>query len=98
MIFKSYPEMENHSKSRIINAVIEQGHGAADVVWCSREKIHGTNFSFWYNGVDDARAARRTDFLEFADKFYDFTNIERRYQLCIQSLYLRLGLTTEVMQ
>lgn len=97
MIFKSYPEMENHSKSRIINAVIEQGHGAADVVWCSREKIHGTNFSFWYNGVDDARAARRTDFLEFADKFYDFTNIERRYQMCIQSLYLRLGLTTEVM-
>lgn len=86
MQFKSYNEMENHTKKAILNAVIEQGHASDDVMWCAREKIHGTNFSMWYDGTE-FKVARRSGFMAWDTSFYDQCTIQKRYEKCIKNMY-----------
>lgn len=98
--FKSYPEMENHTRTKTINLVVELGHAADSVEWVAREKIHGTNFSLITNGIEFT-AARRSGLLEPEDKFYDRYVIERRYANNIIKLYhnmVRLGYVTPAEQ
>lgn len=86
MKFQGYPEMENHTKQKVIFAVQEQGFAEKNIVWTAREKIHGTNFSMWTNGVDFT-AGKRSSFLGEASSFYDHQVIVGRYEKQIRQLH-----------
>ncbi|QAX98490.1 RNA ligase 2 [Aeromonas phage AsFcp_2] len=85
MKFQGYPEMENHTKQKLIFAVQEQGFGGNDVVWTAREKIHGTNFSMW-SDAERFTCAKRSQFIGEASGFYDHQVIVARYESKIKEL------------
>ncbi|ADM79877.1 RnlB-B RNA ligase 2 [Aeromonas phage phiAS5] len=87
MKFKSYPEMENHTKQKVIFAVQEQGHADSETLWVAREKIHGTNFSMWFDGTDFLPGKRSSFLAGEASSFYDHQVIVARYERKIKDLY-----------
>lgn len=62
MQFTKYNSLENHYKEAYINKVVLQGK--SEGTWIATEKVHGANFSFWYNPVDGIRTARRSGFID----------------------------------
>lgn len=64
MEFKKYSEIENVTRTKEINNIIDQGKSAGE--WICMEKVHGANQSFWYDG-EILGTASRTLFLDKMD-------------------------------
>lgn len=69
MHFSKYSDMENAYRTNTINKFVE--HGVTSGVWQVEEKVHGSNFSIWYDGTD-IRCARRSAFLGVDETFNNY--------------------------
>lgn len=74
MQFVKYSSLTNHYENNMINAVILNGVAKDDVLWCAREKLHGCNFSFLYDGIR-IQYAKRTDIVHEGEQFYSCENV-----------------------
>lgn len=77
MIFKTYNSIENAYQTRVIDQIKLQGFG--DEVFIVQEKVHGANFSFFTEGKE-IKIAKRTDFIEKDEKFFNAHKILERYR------------------
>lgn len=99
MNFEKYNSLENHYRSKFLDKV--------DLIvpcneeWIATEKVHGANFSIWFDG-EDLKFAKRTGFIEEGDKFYNYReamanqlleDIEAMYMSLDESLRLSFGET-----
>ena len=66
MKFSKYNSIENVSRSKTINEIITQGHSGGD--WVVTEKVHGANFSLWFDG-STFTMGKRSGFIG-SDNFY----------------------------
>lgn len=62
---------------------------ATDELWVATEKVHGTNFSFVYDG-EKLRHAKRTSYLEDKDSFYNFQEMSKRHADKIKAIFTHL--------
>lgn len=79
--FKSYNSLDNATQSLINNAIMFN-----NVLWCAREKLHGTNYQMSYDGTT-FRSGSRNDFLEPLSNFYNNQDIDIRYKHKVIQMY-----------
>ncbi|CCI88754.1 RNA ligase, phage-associated [Yersinia phage phiR1-RT] len=77
-MFAKYSSLENHSNSKIINKIRDEGHTVWDKIWVAREKIHGANFSIIIT-KDSISFAKRSGPIEPTESFFDYENVMARY-------------------
>lgn len=82
MEFIKYSSIENHYREREIDKI--RMHGLENVQYELTEKIHGANFSFWYNGTD-LRVASRSQFVD--GTFYGCQEVIDKYSDCVRFMY-----------
>lgn len=73
MEFKKYNEIENTYRQKTIDLICEQNLN--DGEWEVSNKIHGANFSFWYDG-DNFKLAKRSGFIGEGENFYNCNSIK----------------------
>ena len=82
MEFKKFTSLENTYRQNLIDKVLLEGFD--ERLWIVTEKIHGANFSFWYNGKDFKVASRN----QFVDgTFYNCQSVINRYEQKIKDWY-----------
>lgn len=67
MKFVRYRSLENHYRGKTVQRVKSELDPAGTLRWIATEKIHGANFSFWYDGAE-IQIASRSDFVD--ETFY----------------------------
>lgn len=82
MEFRKYNSLENHYRDKFINAIVESGNDGGE--WVALEKIHGANFSFWYDG-EELKYAKRSGFCD--DTFFSCYIIVEKYGEAVKRLY-----------
>lgn len=75
MKFEKYPSIENIYRQEFIDRIIRENKASG--VWVVTEKIHGTNFSFWYDGTV-LRMAKRSCWIADDSNFYGVQNIKEK--------------------
>lgn len=86
MKFVKYNSIENHYNPRPIRSIQEMGLDNPNIKWSVREKMHGANFSFWYDGVN-FNCAKRSGFIQPFENFFDYQVILHRYLDAIKGIY-----------
>lgn len=89
MKFVKYNSIENHYNPRPIRAIQEMGLDHPNTKWTVREKIHGANFSFWYDGTT-TNCAKRSGFIQPFENFFDYQVILHRYLEAMHAIYENL--------
>ena len=85
MEFKKYNSLENSYRQKFIDQIVEQGksHGT----WVVQEKIHGANFSFFYDGKN-LMTGKRTAFLGGeGENFYNSHKIKDIYSEAVIQIF-----------
>lgn len=87
MEFKSYNDIDNHYKA-LRKAIDHANSTGKQVRVTAREKIHGANFAFWFDGIEHKQSSRN-DFIEDAglDNFYDCRDVVMKYRPCMVELF-----------
>ena len=70
MKFQRYSSIENACHQKLLNCI--SLHGFSNETYVVQEKIHGANFSFWFDGTK-FRQAKRSSFVD--DSFFDCAQI-----------------------
>lgn len=86
MKFTKYNSIENHYQSRPLALIREMGLTDPAIKWSVREKIHGANFSFWYDGTT-MNCAKRSGFIQPLENFFDYQVLLHRYVDAIKGIY-----------
>jgi Rnl2 family RNA ligase len=60
-----------------------------DELWVATEKVHGTNFSFIYDG-ETLRHAKRSSFLKDTDSFNNFQAMSKKHADKVKTLFTHL--------
>jgi Rnl2 family RNA ligase len=84
MKFKKYSSIENSYRDLEIQKI--QQMGLVDNDWVVMEKIHGANFSFWYDG-ETLRCAKRSGFISLDENFYDYQVVLEKYGEKVKQFY-----------
>ncbi len=82
--FKKYSSIENTYRKKEIDRIVEQGNSSG--LWRVSEKVHGANFSFWYDGKD-MKCAKRTGFLGEGSNFFNWHDVRMDEQPKIEKLW-----------
>ena len=90
MEFKKYSEIENTYRQKTIDLIKEGGLEGGE--WEVSNKIHGANFSIWYDG-DTVRFAKRTSLLEEGENFYNVNSIKDRLETYAKSVWKKFRAT-----
>jgi Rnl2 family RNA ligase len=69
MEFMKYTSIENSYREGFIYKV--KMNLPRDTIFCVQEKIHGSNFSIWYDGKE-FKFAKRTSFLQDSEDFFHY--------------------------
>lgn len=78
MEFKEYSSIENSYRQKTIQHAFEQFPKMQYVV---QEKVHGANFSFWYNHESKTLlCGKRSGFIPDGENFYNHTRVLTKYQ------------------
>lgn len=94
-VFRKFASLENHYRDKFTNSMMMQGLDTGE--WVSTEKIHGANFSMWYDGGDDVYFGKRSGPIGNSDNFYSSTKLEK-YHPAVEVTYENLveaGLLTQ---
>lgn len=92
--FVKYNSLENHYRSKFIDNV--ELKVPDDQKWIATEKIHGANFSIWFNG-DELQLAKRTGFIEDGDKFFNYQQaITNQLLEDIEAMYMALDKSAQL--
>lgn len=71
--FKRYGDIENTYRKKHMDTIVTQGKSGGE--WCVTEKVHGANASFWtYNG-EDFFPAKRTEFVDKEENFFNIHDV-----------------------
>jgi Rnl2 family RNA ligase len=93
MEFKKYNEIENSYRDAFmnrINTMIAEGHVENDFVVL--EKVHGSNFSFWYDG-ETLKTGKKSGFVGGeGEDFFNSHIIKAKYTNNIKNLYEHFNL------
>lgn len=84
MIFRKYSEIENSSRRKTLDDIIERNLDQGEFVL--QEKAHGANLSFWFDGAA-MKSAKRTGFIEADDNFYNFNHVAENNRDRVIRLY-----------
>jgi Rnl2 family RNA ligase len=85
--YKGYPEIENHY-NEMVKKYIEE-HTTTEP-WVATEKIHGTNFSFIYDGKKVSHAKRNVP-LDPKESFFNYQQtISKRHDAKIPKIFEKL--------
>ncbi len=87
MKFVKYPSIENVYRQLTIDYIIDQGFSGGE--WCATNKIHGANYSFWYNGTD-LQSAKRSGMMGDGGNFYGSYNVYNKYINNVREMYYYL--------
>ena len=79
MEFKKYSEIDNSYRTKLIDFIREHGYDDKKYEWTVSEKIDGSNISFWISDAD-IKVARRTDFLDPDENFYNYQSVLAKYK------------------
>lgn len=79
MKFQKFPSLTNSYAEKFVTKVMMQ---LKDVKtkWVVTEKIHGANYSFWFDGVENFRPAKRTCFIEEETNFFGQKFVIEKYK------------------
>ena len=83
MEFKKYSSIENTYRSEIIERI--RNSDLCKEMWQITEKIHGSNFSYWYDG-NEMKFASRNEFKN--ESFYNAQSVISKYTENIKQLYI----------
>jgi len=61
MEFTKFSSIENSYRTKFLNQIAEQGKSGGE--WVVTEKIHGSNFSLWFDG-NELKAGKRSGFVD----------------------------------
>lgn len=77
MDFKSYKSIENSSRKDYLEKIIAQKR--TNGIFVVQEKVHGANFSIWYDGIK-MTCAKRSGFISSTDNFYEHVLVFENYR------------------
>ena len=92
MIFEKYSSLENHYQQKVLKQIHDSA--LAGIQWIAREKIHGSNFSFWFDGTT-IRTAKRSG---FDPNFCNSEQLITKYEdsiIFLYEMFLREGYISE---
>ena len=81
MEFRKYNSITNHFEKSSLGKWLKMYPELYNEQYVIQEKIHGSNFSIWFENCDigvDIKCANRIVFLDITDRFFD-------YQLALQN-------------
>ena len=82
MEFKKFTSLENTYRQNLLDKVVLEG--LDEQLWIVTEKVHGANFSFWYDGKDFKVASRN----QFVDgTFYNCQSVINKYEQKIKDWF-----------
>lgn len=90
--FKKYNSIENTYRSAFLERIESQGLSGGE--WVVTEKIHGANFSFWYDG-STFKVASRNQFVD--GSFYNCQDVIDKYKQNIIDMYTKYMLEGQVL-
>lgn len=85
MDFKKFPDIENSYRLTFLDVMKDEGLDSG--LWNVTEKIHGSNFSMWFDGTE-MKTAKRGSFLNPTDNFYMFQKVMAENEKAIYGLYI----------
>lgn len=85
--FKRYNSIENTYRKKNLNAIVEQGKSQG--IWVVEEKVHGANFSIWFNGTD-FKCAKRSGFIKPDESFFNYEMVLDKYRQNMIDLFNHL--------
>lgn len=62
MIFSKYGSIDNASRSKTVNYIMETGNNSG--IWVLTLKIHGANYSMWCDADGNVKCGKRSGFIE----------------------------------
>lgn len=86
MQFVKYNSVQNSYQLKFMDRIIREGKTDGD--WVVTEKIHGANFSFWYDGKK-LRMAKRTGWIADDENFYGIERSKKYLIDRVKELYSR---------
>lgn len=94
-MFHKYPSIENAYRTKTVNLIREMG--LANDKWIVSTKVHGANFSVWYNSAEKhIRYGKRTRLLGDNASFYSYKAMVDREESKFLSLFTELGQDTVI--
>lgn len=84
MEFQKYNSLTNHYQAKFIQQLTDQGLSSG--LWVATEKVHGSNFSFWFDGIT-LKTAKRS---QFDDQFACAPKLVEQYKEAICEMYDKL--------
>lgn len=84
MEFRKYNSIENTYQKTVLEQIIK--HEFDTVEYVVQEKVHGANFAFYTNGIQ-VKIAKRSDFIEENDTFYNAQKVAENYHEKVKSLF-----------
>ncbi len=82
MKFRKYSSIDNAYRTKTVHQIDIQGLAGGE--WVSTVKVHGANYSLWYDGKTYARG-KRSGFIGESDIFYGDVNLD--YTQKIKNMY-----------
>ncbi|MDI9312363.1 MAG: RNA ligase family protein [Limnohabitans sp.] len=84
MEFRKYNSIENTYQKTVLEQIIK--HEFEKNEYVVQEKVHGANFAFYTNGIQ-VKIAKRSDFIEENDTFYNAQKVAEKYHTKVKSLF-----------
>ncbi len=96
--FRTYNDIENSYRTKTVNDIVDMGLAAKEIEWCVTEKVHGSNFSMWYDGVE-FRSAKRSCLIGDTENFCGSLKVVSENKDKVIAIYNDLNLVpgTDVM-
>ena len=85
--FKRYNSIENTYRKKTLDAIVEQGKSQG--TWVVEEKVHGANFSIWFDGTT-FRCAKRSGFIGEGENFFNYKDVFENYKQNVVDLFNHL--------
>jgi len=85
--FKRYNSIENTYQTKTINTIVEQGKSQG--TWVVEEKVHGANFSIWFDG-NEFRCAKKSGFIKEDENFFNYKYAFEKYKENVRNLFNHL--------
>jgi len=92
MIFRKYDTIENVYNTEFINKIFSERKSSGS--WVVHEKIHGSNFSIWYDG-SEVQFASRSGFIGENTSFFGFQRHIENMKQFIKNIWTMLNDSTE---
>lgn len=91
MRFDKFSSIENSYRQKVIDMIVLNGFSQPEITWVALEKIHGANFSLWYDGTH-MKSAKRSGWITEDENFYGSKAVAEKYFGALDRLYGLLSL------